>query len=234
LKDLIAPKKCYSCKKEWHFLCEECFFKIEKHYFFDEICYICKKHSKNFLVHEKCKKEIYYDKTIILTHYKIKIIKKLIKDAKFYYKKEILDEFSEFLIEKMIKYMKEELKTFKKQDFIIIPTPMTFLKKLIRWYNQTEILAKNIAKNFDFKYEKNLILKTRHTRQQSLLSRQKRLQNLKKSFKINKKIVDIVDKKIVILVDDVISTWTTVNEISKILKKFWAQKVIVITIASWY
>ena len=48
IKDIIAPKKCYSCKEEWHFLCEECFWKIEKHYFFDQICYKCKKYSKNF------------------------------------------------------------------------------------------------------------------------------------------------------------------------------------------
>jgi predicted amidophosphoribosyltransferase len=36
------------------------------------------------------------------------------------------------------------------------------------------------------------------------------------------------------LVDDVISTWTTVNEISKILKQNWAKKVITLTIASGY
>ena len=104
LKDLIAPKKCYSCNKEWHFLCEKCFLEIEKKYYFDELCYVCKKYSKNFLVHNCCKDNIFYDKTIILTHYKIPVIKKLIKDFKFYYKKDISEDLWELLTEKMIKY----------------------------------------------------------------------------------------------------------------------------------
>jgi len=234
LKDIFAPKKCYSCKEEWHFLCENCFWKIEKHYFFDEICYVCKKYSKNFEVHDLCKNNIYYDKTIILSHFKIKIIKNLIHDFKFYYKRDIWDDFWELLTEKMIKYMWHELSEFKKQDFIVISPPMSFFRKLKRWYNHSKILAEKIAKNFWFKYEKNLILKNKLTRQQSKLNRQDRLINLKKAFKINKNKLDIVDKKICILVDDVISTWTTVNEISKILKKYNAQKIIVITIASGY
>jgi len=234
IKDIFAPKKCYSCKKEWHFLCEECFYKIEKKYFFDEICYVCKKYSKNFEVHKECKKNIYFDKTIILTHYKIKLIKKLILDMKFYNKKEIVYDFIWFMIDKFIKYSKEELKVYKKNDFLVIPTPMSFFRKIFRWYNQTELIAHNFAKNFWFPYEKDIIIKSKHTRQQITLSRQERLVNLQKSFSIRQNQVDKVDKKIVILIDDVISTWTTVNEISKILKNAWAKKIIVLTIASWF
>ncbi len=248
IKDIIAPKKCYSCGKEWHFLCEDCFEKIEKHYFFDEICYVCKKYSKNFEVHDSCKnysplqrgdswkaeRSIFYDKTIILTHYKIKLIKKLVKDFKFYNKKDIAEDFWELLIEKMIKHMPDELKTFKKQDFIVIPAPMNFFRKLKRWYNHSEVLAKYIALDFWFKFEKNIIKKIKNTRQQSKLKKENRLKNLNNSFKINKNKVDIIDNKIIILVDDIISTWTTVNEISKLLKEYNPKKIIVITIASWY
>jgi len=219
---------------EWHFLCEKCFSEIEKHYFFDEICYVCKKYNKNFEVHEKCKKDIFYDKAIILTHYKLKIIKKLITDFKFYWKKDIVSDFSELLIDKIIKYMKDELKKYKKEDFLIISPPMSFFRKLKRWYNHSEILWQNIASYFWFIYEKNLILKAKHTRQQSKLNRQDRLLNLEKAFKIDKSKVDIVDNKIIVLIDDVISTWTTINEISKILRDYKPRKVIVVTIASGY
>jgi len=234
IKDLIAPKKCYSCFKEWHFLCDNCFEKIEKYYFFDEICYVCKKYSKNFEVHKFCKNEIFYDKTIILTHYKIKIIKKLIKDFKFYNKKDIAEDFWEFLVDKMIKYMSYELKTFKQKDFIVIWTPMSFFRKLNRWYNHSEILAKYIALKFWFRFEKNIIKKIKNTRQQSKLKKEERLINLNNSFKINKNKIDIIDKKIIILVDDIISTWTTINQISKKLKEYNPKKIIVINIASWY
>jgi predicted amidophosphoribosyltransferase len=60
---------------------------------FSDICYVCKKKSENFIVHNKCKNNIYYDNLIILTHYKNNHISKLIKDLKFYNKKDILEDF---------------------------------------------------------------------------------------------------------------------------------------------
>ena len=70
--DFIAPKKCYSCKKHWKFLCEDC---LKIFYDFEEICCVCKNFSKNFEVHESCKKEntVFYDKILVL---KLKILLK--------------------------------------------------------------------------------------------------------------------------------------------------------------
>gem|GEM_PF-6718429 len=95
IKDLLAPKKCYSCKKEGHFLCKKCFEEIG---YFESICPVCKEKTRDFEVHFYCKKEtISLDKVIILTHYQNKIIKKLIKDAKFYGKKDILEDIALYL-----------------------------------------------------------------------------------------------------------------------------------------
>ena len=44
--------------------------------------------------------------------------------------------------------------------------------------------------------------------------------------------VDKIFEKNIIIVDDIISTWTTLNEMAKILKKNWAKKVIWLVIAS--
>lgn len=225
LKDLIAPKKCYSCKKEWCFLCRECFLKLEN---FDSICYVCKWNTNNFEVHEKCKKEVYYDKIVVLSHYKNKIIKQIIKDFKFYSKKDIKDDFWYYLGE--LFFNNEIYKNYL--DYVIINPPMSFFKKLKRWYNQSELLAKIISKDTNIKLEKNIIIKYKKTRQQSNLSRIERLENLKDCFKINKKLIDKIDNKNIIIVDDVISTGTTINEISKTLKQNWAKKVIWLIIAS--
>ena len=50
-KDILAPKKCYSCKKEWSYLCDYCFNNLHN---FEPFCYICKKESENFKIHKKC------------------------------------------------------------------------------------------------------------------------------------------------------------------------------------
>ncbi|MBT3727030.1 hypothetical protein HOG21_05085 [bacterium] len=81
------------------------------------------------------------------------------------------------------------------------------------------MIARYISKNTNIKLEKNLIKKIKTTRQQAILSREQRLKNLKNAFKIANNKIDNFDKKIFIIVDDVISTGSTINEISKVLKK---------------
>jgi ComF family protein len=225
LKDLIAPKKCYSCNKEWHFLCEDCVNKIAK---FDSICYYCKGRTDSFEIHKKCLENVYYNKIIILAHYKNKVISKLIKHLKFYWKKDIWEDFGNYLSELFF-----ENEIYKNtDDYIIIFPPMWFIKKIKKWYNHSEIIAKYVSKKTGIKIEKNLIIKSKQTRQQSTLNRNERLKNLENSFKINKNKVDKIDKKTFIIVDDVISTWTTINEISKILKEKGVKKIIWLIIAS--
>ena len=224
--DFIAPKKCYSCKKEWHFICKDCYKKI---YSFEEKCYVCKEYSKNFEIHSECKKnDVFYDKILVLKHYKNNLIRKLIKDWKFYGRTEILQEFSFYMYEKFI----ENEKIKKLDDFLIISIPSYFLRKFKRWYNSSEVLAKSFANISKIPYNKNILKKIKKTKQQSKLTREERLKNLVDSFKINKKYIDLVKNKKIILIDDVVSTWSTLNEVSRILKQNWAEKIIWVIIAS--
>ncbi len=251
-KDILSPKKCFSCKKEGIYLCEKCFNNLDN---FGEYCYICKKKSSNFKIHKKClienkllnwknfnDKKIYLDNVIVLTHYKNKVIKKLIISFKFYWKKDIWVE----LWEKLWNFVKNNISLLKREypegegfwtvelmnNFITLPVPLHWFKKIKRWFNQSEILAENIANILNINYNKNIIIRKKYTRQQSKLSRQERLNNLNNSFKINKNKVDNIDNKIIFLVDDVVSSWTTLNEIAKILKQNWAKKVIWVCVAS--
>ncbi|MDD2908036.1 MAG: phosphoribosyltransferase family protein [Candidatus Gracilibacteria bacterium] len=223
--DLIAPKKCYSCNKEGHFICEKC-FKLE--YDFEEICYVCKGKSKKFEIHEPCKKDIYYDKVIILKHYRSNLISKLIKDAKFYNKKEILEEVSYFLYDKFL--LNEKI--IKLEDYIIISTPSHFLRGLKRGYNTSDLLCREFSKISTINYKNNVLFKIKNTKQQSKMTRKNRLINLQNSFKINKKYIDIIKDKNAIIIDDVISTGTTLNELSNILKQNGVKKIIGLIIAS--
>ena len=72
----------------------------------------------------------------------------------------------------------------------------------------------------------------RNTKQQSKLDRKTRLDNLKNSFTFNEKYLNLVKDKKVIIVDDVVSTWATINEISSILKQKWVKKIIWLVVAS--
>ena len=225
IKDIISPKYCYSCKNEWHFLCPNCLQKLIAH---KPFCYQCKLISDKFEIHKKCNKYVYYDKIIVNYHYRERIIKKLIKDAKFYSRQEVLDDFWPSLSNL---FLENEI-IDNNEDYLIISSPMSFLRKLKRWYNHSESLAKIISEILDIRTNFNIVKKIKQTKQQSKLSKQDRENNLKDSFKINRKYLNQIKWKNIIIVDDVVSTWTTLNEIAKELKENWAKKVIWLVIAS--
>ena len=99
-------------------------------------------------------------------------------------------------------------------------------------YNSSEVLAKSIARYSNINYKKNTLKKVKQTKQQSKLDRKTRLDNLKNSFTFDEKYLNLVKDKKVIIVDDVVSTWATINEISSILKQKWVKKIIWLVVAS--
>ena len=64
-------------------------------------------------------------------------------------------------------------------------------------------------------------MRVRNTRSQSLLKRHERLTNMEGAFKV-KHILSMKDKTI-LLVDDILTTGTTLNECSKVLKQAGAK-----------
>ena len=73
------------------------------------------------------------------------------------------------------------------------------------------------------------IIKIKHTKEQKTLSKDERRINVEGAFKI-KDNRDIFNK-VVILIDDVMTTGSTINECKKILKNNGAKRIIVLTIA---
>ena len=102
-------------------------------------------------------------------------------------------------------------------------------KKSVRGYNQSELIAKEIAKQMELKFEKDVLVKQRNTEVQSTLTKAQRKQNVKGAFLITD-ITKIIGRKI-ILVDDIYTTGSTVNECSRILKLAGAKEICVVTIA---
>jgi len=109
--------------------------------------------------------------------------------------------------------------------------PLSFRRTLVRKYNQSSILAKDLSKTADKKIFYNLINRVRHVVPQASLNKNERLKNVKGVFSVNKKHVDKIENKTIIIIDDVITTGATLNECAKVLKKHGASKVYVLTLA---
>ncbi|MFR5876558.1 MAG: ComF family protein [Eubacterium sp.] len=94
--------------------------------------------------------------------------------------------------------------------------PLTKKRMRKRGYNQSQLLADFIAKNINVPCSE-LLLKVRETSSQRESTAVQRRQNLRNAFKI----VDNADikGKTILLIDDVKTTGSTLNECTKILKQ---------------
>ena len=101
-------------------------------------------------------------------------------------------------------------------DFdIVIPVPMYRRKKHKRGYNQAELVAIKLADYLEVPVHIDNLVKIRKTRPQSSLKREGRLHNIEGSFQV--KDPALVSGKNILLVDDVVTTGTTLNTCAKIL-----------------
>ncbi len=113
---------------------------------------------------------------------------------------------------------------------IIIPIPLHKTKYKQRGYNQAELIAKSVARILNVPYSTDILIKSSETKSQSSLARNERLSNVEDSFRvINEKF--IYNKK-VLLIDDIITTGSTINQCSKVLKKAGAGYIVAGVIAT--
>lgn len=113
------------------------------------------------------------------------------------------------------------------QDFIL-PVPLHHVRERGRGYNQSSLIAKKLSALLGIPLAK-MVCRKSNTRSQTNLSREARLKNLHGAFALRGGAQ--VRGKSILLIDDVFTTGTTTNEISKLLKDNGAEKVFVLTAA---
>lgn len=114
---------------------------------------------------------------------------------------------------------------------VIAPVPLHYWRFLARRFNQSALLASEIAKYSNKCYLPNLLQRIRYTKQQTGLSRAQRAENVKNAFTVSEKLVDNIVGKNVLLVDDVVTTGSTIEQCSKALLFAGAYQVFVLTLA---
>lgn len=103
----------------------------------------------------------------------------------------------------------------------IIPVPLHPLRLQERGFNQALELARPIAKILGVKIDYNYCKRIKYTEPQSNLSANKRINNTKKSFAVPKKAA----YQHVAILDDVITTGSTMQELCKTIRKAGVKKI---------
>lgn len=112
---------------------------------------------------------------------------------------------------------------------VVIPVPLHWIKKFMRGYNQSEIIAAIYAEKLGKLLLRNVLVRKTYTRQQANLNRDERLRNIAGAFAV-KRHQTIIGKE-VLLIDDVVTTCATLEQCSRILKESGAKKVYCLTLA---
>jgi ComF family protein len=112
---------------------------------------------------------------------------------------------------------------------LFVPVPLHPVKLRERQFNQSELIALHLAKRFNKRLENKWVKRIRYTPQQTGLSREQRLRNIKGAFLVRQD-ADFKDKT-VMLVDDVMTTGATLHECAKAVKSAGAKKVFAFTLA---
>lgn len=113
-------------------------------------------------------------------------------------------------------------------DFII-PVPLHQLKKAERGYNQSLFIAKGLSKGLKIRLADKFIKRKRYTESQTKMNLNERQVNIGGAFKVKRKLN--LSGKNILLVDDVITTGSTVLECGKVLLNAGANKVYAVSVA---
>ena len=111
----------------------------------------------------------------------------------------------------------DEMEGFFDDIDCIIPLPVSIRRRMMRGYNQSEMIARGISKVMEIPIERHAVIRRYFDKSQTHLTREERRENVDDVFVL--KDADAIKNKHVLIVDDVITTGaTTISCANEILK----------------
>ena len=114
---------------------------------------------------------------------------------------------------------------------VLVPVPLHRWRQFERRYNQSTELARALARRTGLSVDTGLVSRSRRTRQQVGLSVDARHRNVAGAFTAHPDVLRRLKGRGVVLVDDVITTGSTVKAITRELRRAGVSKIDVISFA---
>ncbi len=226
IADTLFPKNCLNCYKEGFWICPDCLLKIKKIDSFS--CPVCQKRLPAPLddghlaaaegkICQECRAKTKLSRFFGAFSYEDPLIKTAIHKLKYGFIKDLASPLSLPII--------NFLKQFNfDSDFLIVPVPLYRTRERWRGFNQSTELAKEISKTLKISLISNNLVKIKNTQPQVEINDfQERKENIQGAFRV--KNPEKFSGKKVILVDDVYTTGSTMEEFAKALKRAGVKEI---------
>ena len=220
--DILFPPLCLNCKKgltQNKYLCDNCHNSIQLNTsLFCPVCRLRLAENKKICGHTK----------YLLGaagNYDDSVIRNLIH----YFKYNSFENLTPILGEILLRYI-ENCK-LKIENFIIVPIPLHPSRERQRGFNQSKLLAEYIAQRLNLN-SIDALKRIKNTKPQAQCkNNESRTENIKNCFKIKESAIKSIKNKNILLIDDVFTTGSTINEAVQILKQNGARKIIALVVA---
>lgn len=218
--DFLFPKFCLFCSVKGCYICQSCLFSYAQ-FSYTQVCHVCGGECRSGFIHRDCQSLSFLDGLLYVCKYN-KFSKKIIREAKYKFVKEVLMDVAKIMSE-------------YSERFIIIPdiitsVPLHIQKQSRRGFNQAEVMAQKFS-NLKGSFYKTLLIRNKSTKTQVGMDKSQRSENLKGVFSIKEDQKENILGKNILIIDDVFTTGTTLNEIAKVLKEAGANLVFGYTFA---
>jgi len=231
--DLVFPRACLYCENSLKgggdFLCRLCQNEI---IFIDPpYCHGCgipADISYNFPTENfECalcrNNSFFFDRARSLGPYDA-ALKKLIYHFKFRKQPGVMKDIAPFMAD----YFDRQEESW--EGFYVVPVPLFFRRMKERTFDQSFLIAREVAKVLNLPLANGLLRRVRDTESQALMkTKVERAKNIRGAFGVDRP--DRVAGLNILLVDDVMTTGATVNEAAKMLKRAGAGQIHVFTLA---
>lgn len=225
LLDGIFPRRCPVCDRivggSSALICVKCRRQLD--YIFEPKCKKCGKklhEGGGQYCHDCSVKPHSFDSGLALYEYHS------VKQSIYRFKYEGRCDYAEFFGREIAEFLGEEIGVWGAEA--LVPVPLHKGRERKRGYNQAELLAEVMSGYLSIPVEAGLVKRSRNTVPQKELNHAARQKNLKKAFKIP---ANDVKLKTIIIVDDIYTTGSTMDALSKELKRAGVQKVYFIALS---
>lgn len=219
--DIVFPKRCLICAAYGSHLCDDCEDHIAAK---DKLrCIVCEQPTVTGATHASCLTRNTLDGLIAAGLFRQ--LQPLIHAYKYDLLQDLADPLARIFLDAI---NKRALAPFF-SEFHLLPVPLHPSRLRWRGFDHTKALAGLVAENARIPFSPSVLARTRATIPQTSLDKPSRRLNMRGVFSCTDP--SAVKGKNILLLDDIATTGTTLNECARVLKSAGVKKVWGLTLA---